>query len=148
MNNRGTDYFKAVKFAQKKQQQKTLFCIHKNSASPCAQAQNIMSACYSLEIFKCNFHAWTCKFSLQIVTLVGGGISVAFQGLLKLLKIVLRHCHLPLHQQNVLYERGGAGMTENKKHTVRNRMLDIEQSERDGIQGFSAQGKMIRITSI
>lgn len=144
MNSRGTDYFKAVKFAQKKH----FFYIHKNSASPCAQAQNIMSACYSFEICKCNFHAWTCKFSLQIVTLVGGGISIAFQGLLKFLKIVLRHCHLPLHQQNVLYEREGAGMTENKNHTVRNRMLDIEQSERDGIQGFRVQGKMIRITSI
>lgn len=47
--------------------------------------------------------------------MVGGGVSVAFQGLLKLLKIVFCHCHLPLHQQNVLDKREGAGMRKRKQ---------------------------------
>lgn len=73
--------------------------------------------------------------------MVGGGVGVAFQGLLKLLKIVLCHCHLPLHQQNVLDTREGAGMRERARTTVRNRMLDIEQSERKKIKGSLHRGE-------
>lgn len=84
--------------------------------------------------------------------MVGGGVSIALQGLLKLLKIVLCHCHLPLHQQNVLDGREGAGPWESKKHTVRNKMLDAEQkyitlyNETIGVK--CTGNKMIRIKSI
>lgn len=98
------------------------------------------------------FSVNSCKVSLKVVTLVGGGVSIALQSLLKLIKIVLCHCHLPLHQQNVLDGQEGARLSEGKKHTVRNKTLDTKQkyiSLYDGNIGVQCTGnKMIWIKSI